>query len=81
MSIMGKTSGAAVRMYQVTYIMGFFLGCILHLAVNKFFPPPGLGVEEDFHGVLVEGVAVGDSDDMAKTPIAVESKLSKELEV
>ncbi|PVH99763.1 hypothetical protein DM02DRAFT_642803 [Periconia macrospinosa] len=48
LSLMGKTQGVAVRMYQVTYIMGFCLGSVLFMLVNKIFPPPGLGVEEEF---------------------------------
>lgn len=59
---MGKTQGAAVRMYQITYIMGFCLGTILYLLVNKIFPPEGLGISEDFNhesGIVegIEGVA------------------------
>ncbi len=50
---MGHTTGAAVKIYQITYIIGFFLGGALHMIVNTIFPVSGLGVEEDFDGVLV----------------------------
>lgn len=53
MSIMGRTDGAAVRIYQITYIVGLTLGIILYMAVNKLFPPPGLGVSEAFDHQLV----------------------------
>lgn len=54
MSIMGKTDGAAVRIYQITYLVGLTLGSILYMSVNKFFPPPGLGIAEEFdEGQLV----------------------------
>ncbi|KEY68266.1 hypothetical protein S7711_07020 [Stachybotrys chartarum IBT 7711] len=53
MSIMGRTEGAAVRIYQITYIVGLTLGIILYMAVNKLFPPPGLGISEEFDHQLV----------------------------
>jgi hypothetical protein len=61
MSIMGRTTGGAVRIYQITYIVGFTFGLILHYTVNKFFPPPGLGIEEEFEdrGEVIEGVVEG----------------------
>jgi nucleobase:cation symporter-1, NCS1 family len=87
MAIMGKTSGAAVRIYQITYIVGFFLGCILHLTVNKLFPPSGLGIAEPFddretsEGTVIEGVASG-TDSGSTTPkqaVATESKALPEV--
>ena len=80
---MGRTSGAAVRIYQITYIVGFFLGCLLHMIVNKVFPPPGLGISEPFEGLdengesIIEGVAPSKDDgtDMSKQPIATETKV------
>jgi hypothetical protein len=54
---MGHTTGAAVKIYQITYIIGFFLGGILHLIVNTFFPVSGLGIDEPFEeAALVEGI-------------------------
>lgn len=63
---MGRKSGAAVRIYQINYIVGFVFGCILYYGVNYFYPPPGLGISEDFNDgpsdgsgmTVVEGVAV-----------------------
>lgn len=80
MSIMGKTQGAAVRMYQITYIMGFCLGSILYLVVNRVFPPKGLGIAEEFNpeSSVVEGVTVNSiaSEIEAKNPITLESNMS-----
>ena len=72
MSISGKIQGAAVRMYQITYIMGFCLGSILYLVVNRLWPPEGLGISEDFNheSSVVEGLAVSlGSPNEAKNPI------------
>lgn len=74
LSIMGNTTSGAVRIYQITYLVGFTLGCTLHLIVNKIWPPPGLGIEEEFEGsegeVVVEGVVVstGAGDGGSETP-------------
>lgn len=65
MSIMGRTKGGAVKLYQITYLFGFFFGCILHLSVNKMFPPPGIGINEPFDGT-VEGIEP--SDDGTESP-------------
>jgi hypothetical protein len=62
---MGRTSGAAVRIYQITYLVGFFLGCGLYMSINYFFPPPGVGIAEEFdsaamhagEGTVIEGVS------------------------
>ncbi|EXJ82047.1 hypothetical protein A1O1_08116 [Capronia coronata CBS 617.96] len=70
LSIMGRTTGGAVKIYQLTYIIGFFLGAILFLVINKFFPPPGLGIEQEFDGTLdevVEGVVVSSEDGATET--------------
>lgn len=79
MSIMGKTQGAAVRMYQLTYIMGFCLGSILFLVVNRIFPPSGLGIAEEFdHGSdIIDGVDafVEGEDNTGKSPITTETKV------
>lgn len=59
LSIMGKTNSNAVKIYQITYIFGIALGGILYFAVNKIFPPDGLGIDEGFDGLeVVEGVDV-----------------------
>jgi NCS1 family nucleobase:cation symporter-1 len=58
---MGRTTGNAIRIYQITYIFGFVLGSILYITVNKIFPPPGIGIAEPFsEGNIVEGVAPSD---------------------
>ena len=58
MSIMGRTNSAAVKIYQVTYLFGVVLGSILYYSANKIFPPEGLGIEEDFDGLVnIDGVA------------------------
>ena len=58
LSLMGRTEGSAVRIYQITYIVGFFLGGSLHLIVNRLFPLSGLGINEDFDvDVVVEGTS------------------------
>jgi hypothetical protein len=58
MSLMGNTSSGAVRIYQITYLFGLALGLTLYLLVNKLFPPPGLGVSEDFDDnvIITDGV-------------------------
>lgn len=81
---MGKTKGGAVKIYQITYLFGFCLGVILHLTVNKLFPPPGIGIDEPFEGMeIVEGV---DSSDVGtstptKEPIAVEKQVIEDMKV
>ena len=78
---MGRTSGAAVRIYQITYIVGFFLGCLLHMIVNTLFPPPGLGISEPFEGPdstggsVIEGVPASEDGEMTKQPITTETKV------
>lgn len=58
LSIMGHTTGSAVRLYQINYIIGLAFGCILYYGVNYFYPPKGLGINEDFDGIddrVIEG--------------------------
>jgi hypothetical protein len=55
---MGHTTGSAVRIYQINYIVGFSFGCILFFAVNRFFPPPGVGLSEEFNEAAVANVSV-----------------------
>ncbi|EPE24965.1 hypothetical protein GLAREA_11546 [Glarea lozoyensis ATCC 20868] len=57
MSLMGHTTGAAVKIYQITYIFGFVLGGILYFTVNKIWPPPGVGIAEPFDEAAIVGVA------------------------
>lgn len=47
MNIMEK-SNAAVKIYQLNYIVGFGISFILFFAANKIWPPPGLGIAEGF---------------------------------
>lgn len=84
MSIMGKTKGGAVKIYQITYIFGFFLGVSLHLVVNKIFPPQGLGIDEPFDDLeTVEGVAPSEDgcETPTKEPITVEKQVIDDLKV
>ena len=53
--IMGKNK-PAVKVYQLTYIVGFTLSFVLHIAINKIWPPRGLGIGEEFEGDVIEGV-------------------------
>lgn len=55
-SLIGKTSGAAIKIYQITYIFGFVLGSILFIGINHFYPPPGLGIDVPFDENVLEGV-------------------------
>lgn len=84
---MGRKSGAAVRIYQINYIVGFVFGCILYYGVNHFYPPPGLGISEEFDAAhvgdglgvtTVEGVAIeGDTTGGSESDIVT----SKEMHV
>lgn len=82
---MGRTSGAAVRIFQITYIVGFFLGCLLHLVVNKIFPPAGLGIAEPFDGAdghdatVIEGLSASsdDGNHESKKPVTSEIKVAE----
>lgn len=46
-NIMGK-SNAGVRIYQLTYIVGFFSSILLYTLACRIWPPAGLGISEDF---------------------------------
>lgn len=75
-SLMGWTTGGAVKIYQITYIFGLVLGTILHLIVNKFFPPEGLGIAEEFDGDVLEGVVPEEgSESSVKEPIASQKQV------
>lgn len=83
LSIMGKTDSNAVKIYQITYLFGVSLGSILYFAINRIFPPGGLGVDEGFDGMeVVEGVEVADdsgrgsgSSTPAKGPVLSEERI------
>lgn len=86
MSIMGKTSGGAVRIYQITYLFGLVLASILYLAVNKFFPPEGLEISEDFDGqqlVVTDGIEAPNdvSRALAKESETSDKQLSEDLKI
>lgn len=88
LSIMGKTDSNAVKIYQITYIFGIALGSILYFAVNKIFPPDGLGIDEGFDGLeVVEGVDVvveagsGRSITPTKGPVLSENRIDSDLKV
>ncbi|RDW73035.1 putative permease-2 [Coleophoma cylindrospora] len=80
LNIMGRTTGAAVKIYQITYILGFVLGAILFAGANYFFPPEGLGISEDFtEPGFVDAIAIsasdnGSEDAVAKGPVVVSEK-------
>lgn len=57
---------ADYKMYQMTFFIGYpFAGC-LYIAINKIFPPSGLGISEELPGygadissseIVIDGVA------------------------
>lgn len=55
-SPIGKTTGAAVIIYQIPYIFGFVLGAILFIGTNHFYPPSGLGIDLPFDVDVLEGI-------------------------
>ena len=55
-SLLGWTSGTALKLYQITYLFGFALSTVLFISINYFFPPIGLGREEPFDETLIEAV-------------------------
>lgn len=79
MSIMGNTTSGAVRIYQINYVVGIALGSTLHMVVNKLFPPPGLGVAEDFDEDLVVTDGVESRSDgsgpISKAPAAFDKEI------
>jgi hypothetical protein len=82
---MGTPSGGAVRIYQITYLFGLALGITLHLLVNRLFPPPGLGISEDFdeHLIVTNGITTP-SDDVVPTdkkPELVDKHVSEDINV
>jgi len=56
-SLLGETNNKAVRIYQISYVSGVTLGGILYFCINKIYPPKGLGIAEDFCGVVEVGSA------------------------
>ena len=56
-NIMGKTTQTSVKIYQLTYLVGFCLSFALHVGICWMWPPTGLGVSEEFpEGDIIEGV-------------------------
>jgi hypothetical protein len=56
-SPIGKTTGAAVIIYQIPYIFGFVFGAILFIGTNNFYPPSGLSIDFlPFDVDVLEGV-------------------------
>ncbi|KAH8899852.1 hypothetical protein GQ53DRAFT_203189 [Thozetella sp. PMI_491] len=45
------------HMYQISFFFGYFVSGGLHILLNYFFPPPGLGVQVNFE--LIDGNFVG----------------------
>lgn len=89
MSIMGKTNSNAVKIYQITYIFGISLGGVLYFAVNKIFPPAGLGIDEGFDGLeVMDGVEVpiiggksSGNTTPTKGPVLSEDRVDSDLKV
>ena len=81
---MGWTTGNAVKIYQITYVFGFFLGTILFITINKIFPPPGLGIDEPFdESEIVDGVlpAADGSESSTKEAMASEKPFGGDASV
>jgi hypothetical protein len=63
---MGRTN-SAVKIYQLNYIVGFAISCILFFIANKVFPPPGTDINEPFEmwegpGGAIEGLGAEGSE-------------------
>jgi NCS1 family nucleobase:cation symporter-1 len=67
------------RFFQISYFFGYIVSGGLHYLLNKFFPPPGLGVQVDFDidGHIVELVdsASEQGAEYTKAAEATESKV------
>ncbi|KAH8880225.1 hypothetical protein GQ53DRAFT_891637 [Thozetella sp. PMI_491] len=50
LSIMGQSSGGAVRVFQLTYVVGFVLSFSMYLTACYIWPPAGTGISELFDG-------------------------------
>jgi hypothetical protein len=86
---MGKSNSNAVKIYQITYVFGITLGSILYFAVNKIFPPDGLGIDESFDGLeVMDGVEVAthsweksESATPTKGPVSSEDRVGSDVKV
>jgi hypothetical protein len=80
MSLMGNTSSPTVKIYQITYIFGVTLGSILYFGINKIFPPPGLGVNEEFEDMVVmNGFAPSDSTSQSRVETQIKAQISSDV--
>jgi hypothetical protein len=65
-SMRGHSYGVAYNIYQMTFFVGWPLALTFYIAINKFFPPPGLGVSEELEGYddseVIEGVSESHDD-------------------
>jgi len=79
MALMNKMDSPAVKIYQITYLVGIGLGTILYMAVNTIFPPLGLGVDEPFDAIeVLEGLENShDVDTGSETPDKAQPNLSE----
>lgn len=64
MNIMGQ-SNAAVKIYQLNYLVGFGIGGIGFFITNYFFKPPGTDMSEPF-------------DDWVTAPLEIEAAGSQD---
>ncbi|KAI0463634.1 hypothetical protein LJB42_002638 [Komagataella kurtzmanii] len=39
---------ACIKMFYISFIIGYPIGFLVHLALNKLFPPPGLGEVDEY---------------------------------
>jgi len=67
---MGRTN-AAVKIYQLNYIVGFTISAILFYGANRFFPPPGTDISEPFEAWegpgTIQGLEAEGSDSASGT--------------
>jgi hypothetical protein len=73
-NIMGYTDGPAVRIYQMTYIVGFFFSIILYFTVSKIWPPAGLGIAEEFQEAEILDARSSTADEESGHDVAVTEK-------
>jgi NCS1 family nucleobase:cation symporter-1 len=47
-----------IRIYDIAYFIGMFLGSVVYLIICQFWPPEGLGIQEELdEGRVIEGVS------------------------
>jgi hypothetical protein len=72
MNIMGKNN-AAVKIYQLNYMVGFSIAFIVFCGSNLIWPPPGTDISEPFdEAMAIDGVASSDTASGTETPSKVE---------